>query len=59
MGEQLEALAVRHREVLEGVLAETPEAAMESIQNAIGNAEQGIERARQAINQAQGAAGGQ
>lgn len=59
LSEQLEALTVRHREVLEGVLAEAPEAARESVQNAIGNAEQGIERARQAINQAQGAAGGQ
>jgi len=59
LSEQFEGLALRHREVLEGVLANAPEQAMESIQNAIGNAEQGIQRARQAINQAQGAAGGQ
>ncbi len=59
LSEQFEGLALRHREVLEGVLANAPEQARESIQSAIGNAEQGIERARQALNQAQGAAGGQ
>ncbi len=59
LGEQLEGLALRHRAVLEGVLANAPVAAREAIQRAIGNAEQGIERARQAINDSNAAAGGQ
>jgi len=59
LSQQLEGLALRHWEVLEGVLAEAPQAARESIQRAIGNAEQGIEQARQAINNVEAAVGGQ
>ena len=58
LGEQLEGLALRNKGVLEQVMAKAPESAKAGIQAAIGNCEQRMEQARQAIQNAQRTAGG-
>ncbi|GEM_PF-3957281 len=57
LGEKLEGLMLRNKDVLEQVMAKAPEAAKASIQAAIGNCEQRMEQARQTIQNAYAAAG--
>ena len=57
LGEQLEGLALRNKGVLEQVMAKAPESAKAGLQAAIGNCEQRMEHARQAIQNAQQKAG--
>ncbi|MFC1954805.1 hypothetical protein ACFLVZ_03180 [Chloroflexota bacterium] len=57
LGEKLEGLALRNKGVLEQVKAKAPESAKTGIQAAIGNCEQRMEQARQAIQNAQQKAG--
>ena len=57
LGEKLEGLMLRNKGVLEQVMAKAPETAKASIQAAIGNCEQRMEQARQAIANANAKAG--
>ncbi|MFC1873384.1 hypothetical protein ACFLW3_01045 [Chloroflexota bacterium] len=57
LGEKLEGLALRNKGVLEQVMAKAPESAKAGIQATIGNCEQRMEQARQAIQNAQQKAG--
>ena len=59
LGEKLEGLVLRNKGVLEQVMAKAPESAKAGIQAAIGNCEQRMEQAGQAIQNAQNAAGTQ
>ncbi|MBN1643645.1 MAG: hypothetical protein JW856_02335 [Dehalococcoidales bacterium] len=58
LGEKLEGLVLQNKGVLEKVMAKAPESAKAGIQAAIGNCEQRMEQARQAIQNAQQKAGG-
>ncbi len=57
LGEKIEGLVLKNKGELEKVMAKAPESAKAGIQAAIGNCEQRMEQARQAIRNAQQKAG--
>jgi len=58
LGEKIEGLMLQNKGELEKVMAKAPESAKAGIQAAIGNCEQRMEQAQQAIQNAQRTAGG-